>query len=257
MSYTRYDKNSTQQSPWYTRGMRRVLIGLAPFIAYAMLLLGIFWAPLAHHLGSIQWDSVGVHFFNIAFSSTLLHQGILPLWTSHIFGGFPQIADMQVALWYPPILLIATLAKFTATKLLAEIALHYFLAASFMFLLARKLKAPTLAAWGLGLAYALGGFMVGHASHVGMMNAATWLPLITALLIHTLERRHTKQLSPAVSRWASRCLPDISKYLSILFYLSFSTADGRHWNHSSIATTAKHSARLASLYSWERLLSVC
>ncbi|MDP3794515.1 MAG: hypothetical protein Q8R13_01130, partial [bacterium] len=72
---------------------------------------------------------------------------------------------------------------------LYQVVTHYVLAALFAFLFAYHLSRNLLFSLGGGLAYAFGGFMVGHAAHVGMQNTATWLPLILLLLIVGLERQ--------------------------------------------------------------------
>lgn len=161
------------------------------FIFYIISSLTVFREPLFDKFGSIQWDAVNVHFSNLFFSSELWNKGVLPLWTPYIFAGFPQIADLQVAFFYPINLFISSISVFTPELIMDQIALHYFLAGFFSFLLARHLSKNFWFSLGAGLVYAFGGFMVGHASHVGMQNTAAWLPLIFLLLILALEQTRT------------------------------------------------------------------
>lgn len=166
--------------------MLQILIAI---FFYALTSLSVFWEPLIDKFGSIQWDAVSVHFYNLFFSSETWNKGIFPLWSPYIFNGFPQIADLQVAFFYPVNLLISAFAVFTPELLMYQIILHYFLAGCFAFLLARYLSNNFWFSVGAGLVYAFGGFMTGHASHAGMQNAAAWLPLIFLFLFLALEKK--------------------------------------------------------------------
>ena len=91
--------------------MRRVLIFASVFLLVFLLGCTAF----------VHWPSVigqGVYarddtitFFYPAFATLhqSLRQGELPLWTPHIFGGFPLFAEGQIGALYPPALLAAML----------------------------------------------------------------------------------------------------------------------------------------------------
>lgn len=159
---------------------------------YAAFTLAIFWNPIVNKFGAIQWDAISVHFFNLLFSSQAWHSGTIPLWTPYIFNGFPQIADLQVALFYPINLIISFFGVFTPELMQYQLIFHYFLAGFFAFLFTRHLSKNFIFSLGGGLIYAFSGFMVGHGSHVGMQNTAVWLPLIFLFLMRALE----ENLSP-------------------------------------------------------------
>ena len=160
-------------------------------IFYILSALSVFWEPLINNFGSIQWDAVNVHFFNLFFSSEAWNKGIFPLWTPYIFAGFPQIADLQVAFFYPINFLISAFAVFTPELVMRQIILHYVLACFFAYLLAKYLSKNFWFSIAAGLVYSFGGFMAGHASHIGMQNTASWLPLIFLFLIIALEEVKT------------------------------------------------------------------
>lgn len=168
--------------------IRKVLYYISVSLFFALFTLAIFWDPIINKFGSIQWDAIGVHFFNLLFSSRTWHLGQFPMWTSYIFNGFPQVADLQVAIFYPANLLIGSLKTFTPNLMEYQLIFHYFLAGFFTFLLARHFSKNSIFSLGAGLVYAFSGFMVGHGSHVGMQNTATWLPLIFLLLVLALEK---------------------------------------------------------------------
>ena len=154
---------------------------------YATFTLVIFWNPIVNKFGAIQWDAISVHFFNLFFSSQTWQAGQLPLWTPYIFNGFPQIADLQVALFYPVNLIISFFSVFTPESMQYQLIFHYLLAGFFAFLFTRYLSGNFIFALGGGLIYAFSGFMVGHGSHVGMQNTAVWLLLIFVFLLRALE----------------------------------------------------------------------
>lgn len=156
---------------------------------YSVSTLAIFWDPIINKFGSIQWDAIGVHFFNLLFSSQTWQAGTFPLWTPYIFNGFPQVADLQVAIFYPINLLISFFTTFTAPIMQYQLIVHYFLAGFFGFLLAKHISKNFFFSLAAGAVYAFSGFMVGHGSHVGMQNASAWLPLLFWLLILALEKR--------------------------------------------------------------------
>lgn len=158
---------------------------------YAIFTLAIFWNPIVNKFGAIQWDAISVHFFNLLFSSQAWHNGQFPLWTPYIFNGFPQIADLQVALFYPVNLIVSFFSVFTPELMQYQLIFHYFLAGFFAFLFTRYLSGNFIFALGGGLIYAFSGFMVGHGSHVGMQNTAVWLPLIFLFLMRALEENRS------------------------------------------------------------------
>ena len=184
-------------------------------VAVFFLLLAVtpFYVPLFGGFGALQWDAREVHLTNLIFSSQAWHEGFSPLWTPYIFNGFPQVADLQVAVFYPVNLLIGLFGVFSQKLLLWQIVFHYALAGFGMCLLVRELTKSTLARLNFrtfgndvgaelqyenlgglagvfsGIAYMFSGFMLGHASHVGMQNTAAWLPIVFLLVYIALERQ--------------------------------------------------------------------
>ena len=157
----------------------------AIFFALALLL---FWPPIFDNAGALQWDAREVHLTNLIFSSLSWRDGFLPLWTPYIFNGFPQIADLQVAIFYPVNLLVGLFAVFSQKIIFWQLAFHYALAGFGMFLLARYLTQNALIGIFAGIAYMFSGFMIGHSSHLGMQNTAAWLPIVFFLAMRALDK---------------------------------------------------------------------
>ncbi len=146
-----------------------------------------FLVPLFDGFGALQWDAREVHLTNLIFSSRAWHNGFAPLWSPHIFSGFPQIADMQVAVFYPVNLLLGYFFVFSQQVLFWQIVFHFALAGFGMFLLVRHITASHIGGLFAGIAYMFSGFMIGHASHVGMQNTAAWLPIVMFLALYAFE----------------------------------------------------------------------
>lgn len=215
---------------------------LAAIIFYIFAALSVFWEPLINKFGSIQWDAVNVHFFNLFFSSETWNKGFFPLWTPYIFAGFPQIADLQVAFFYPLNLLVSAGSIFTPELIMHQIILHYFFAGFFTFLLAGYLSKNFWFSLAAGIVYSFGGFMAAHASHVGMQNTASWLPLIFLFLIIALKKAGTFYaalggLSLGIAILAGHFQMSLYIAYAIAFYFIFDII----WTIVSIMTSNKQS----------------
>jgi len=158
------------------------------FAIFFTLAIFLFRPALFDDAGTLQWDAREVHLTNLIFSSSSWRDGFSPLWTPYIFSGFPQIADLQVAVFYPANLVIGLLAVFSQKIIFWQLALHYALAGFGMFLLARYLTQNSFAGIFAGVAYMFSGFMIGHASHLGMQNTAAWLPIVFFLAMRALDK---------------------------------------------------------------------
>lgn len=167
----------------------KIFIFGGPLILFLFLAILLFWRALFTDTGALQWDALEVHLTNLIFSSSVWHQGFWPLWTPYIFNGYPQIADLQVAVFYPINLLVGIFFIFSQKIIFWQLVFHYALSGFGMFLLARYLTKDTLIGVFAGIAYMFSGFMIGHASHLGMQNTATWLPIVFLLATISLRER--------------------------------------------------------------------
>lgn len=133
-------------------------------------------------------DLVSFLYPTYAFAADQLQAGRIPYWNPHLFGGAPFAADLQSGLFYPPNLVTFWLARPFGYGALETLALlHYPLAGLATYALARELGPPRLAAFAAGLTYSLSGFMVAHLGHYNMLAAASWAPLVVALLLRALR----------------------------------------------------------------------
>jgi hypothetical protein len=131
--------------------------------------------------GSVQFDGLEVHYASQRYLSDELHAGSLPFWTPYLFSGFPFLADLQVAAWYPlnwPFFLVGI----TPRAIGVELLLHTVIACWGAYLLARRLIGNARAAVVAAMLYGLGGWFAAHSQHVGMFDTAAWLPWLLLLL---------------------------------------------------------------------------
>jgi hypothetical protein len=139
--------------------------------------------------GTLQFDGVDVHYAAQRYLSDELHAGRLPFWTPFIFSGFPFLADLQVAAWYPlnwPFFALGITPK----SIQLELLLHGLVACSGAYLLARRLIGQAIPAVVAAMLYGLSGWFATHSQHVGMFDTAAWLPWLL-LLLDSLRKRIT------------------------------------------------------------------
>ena len=117
--------------------------------------------------------------------------GRLPLWNPYNLAGAPLLADITSAALYPgnlPFLLEPDGTRYRALDRVA--ALHFILAAIFMYVFARALPLGRPAAALAGLVYAGNGTLLFLASRwIQTQNSAVWLPLVLAAVHRAAERR--------------------------------------------------------------------
>jgi hypothetical protein len=128
------------------------------------------------------WDFRAVHIPFATFAADSFRRGEFPLWDPYTYCGTPIFANIQAALFYPPVLLATMAGAFVGNDALPRL-LAIALIAQIVFagictyFLAKRLGASPASAWIAGTVYELGCFFAAQAEHMGMMHAATWLPL--------------------------------------------------------------------------------
>lgn len=167
--------------PARARNARRVATAVLPFIVIAALATVLLRGPISGD-AMMSYD-LYVYFFP---AKHLIRQAFLrgewPLWNPDIFFGAPFLANIQMAVLYPPdlIFLWPTFAR-------AVVASQWF------HLIAGGAGFLWLARWGWGLgpwgatlgaiAFAGSGFFGAHMGHLNQVHASTWLPWL-ALTTH-------------------------------------------------------------------------
>jgi hypothetical protein len=167
------------------------LAALREMLAIAVLLgtvAAVFW-PLIVGVGVYAESDTFTYFYPVfALLHASLRAGELPLWTPHVFGGFPLFAEGQIGALYPPGLLAAQLSNPVEGFLLLRV-FHVAVAALGTYALVRVLGLGLAGGVVGGLTFGLGSFVVAQQHHANMLAATVWLPLILACLELALARQ--------------------------------------------------------------------
>src|SRR5258708_21280666 len=69
--------------------------------AFVFLVLVFHWKPLMSPNATQQWDTIDYSYCVQKLVIEELRSFSLPHWSEFAFSGFPFLADLQVAVWYP------------------------------------------------------------------------------------------------------------------------------------------------------------
>jgi len=152
---------------------------LAAPAVIAVCVTFFYWVPMTSRSASIQGDAADAHYPMQKYLSDRLSPRQLPFWTPYVLSGYPLLASPQVGAWYPPNWPFL-LAGITPRSIQLELAFNAFLACLGAFLLIERHVESRGAALVGAFAYGLSGFFAGHASHVGLFQAAAMFPWLLA-----------------------------------------------------------------------------
>lgn len=166
--------------------MARVRINSLVLILLALVLCAFFQEVL---LGGVYYpgDTARIYLPQRSVLAEALREGRLPWWSSAFGAGYPLLAEGEVGALYPLNWLLYGLLP-TTTALTLSIVLHYVIAGTGLFLLARVLRLSRSAALIGALSWALGGFCIAHLSHVSILTTVAWLPWMLWLTRMLFER---------------------------------------------------------------------
>src|SRR6266508_1224054 len=126
-----------------------------------------------HPLRRLAWD--------------MIRQGSLPLWTPHIFSGYPLLSMAQNGLGYPLTWGYLFLPSQWAEQI--NVLAPFRLAPIFTYLYVRAIGKSRLAGILAGLCCGYGGFMASWMTNGLMPSAVMWLPLFLLPILKVSERR--------------------------------------------------------------------
>ena len=163
----------------------------AAFTAFFCL---FFWPVLGH--GTIFGDAV-----DQLIEALPMYAGGHPFWQPLTMLGFPYSANPLSVTWYPLAALRFVPGSYDVYELSA-----YVLAACGAFGLARAVTRSTTGAAVAGLVYALSGFMIGHAGHIGLIHPAAWAPWVFWALVALRERADARNVACTAAAFAMLAL---------------------------------------------------
>lgn len=128
------------------------------------------------------------------WTSQSLHQGVLPLWNPHLFGGIPFMSNGQTSVLYPLNLIYWCLPIEAA--LFVDALFHSVLLGGGAFILARALSRSHAACWFCAICLMLGNAVAAHiyVGHMTWHAARAWLPWIIWALICFLQKKEGRYL---------------------------------------------------------------
>ena len=157
------------------------------YYAYFLALLvevAVFYRHVLFERGYLfPWDFRAVHLPLATFIAASIRRGEMPLWEPYTYCGNPIFANIQAALFYPPVLAATAasnwLGAYSLPRLLAlAVAAQVFFAGVCTFVLMRRLGAQAGAAFVSATVYQLGCFFAAQAEHMGAMHGGSWIPLV-------------------------------------------------------------------------------
>ncbi|MEJ5310735.1 MAG: oligosaccharide flippase family protein [Anaerolineae bacterium] len=134
------------------------------------------------------------------FLTTALARRELPLWDPYIFAGHPFLANGQHAGLYPLTWIFFVLPLPRAFGVF--IALQLGFAGISMYIFARTIGANRLGAFLAGMTFQFSGFLVVSVVHPMIVAAASWLPLLLALVDLTVRRARFLRQERTMLPWA-------------------------------------------------------
>ncbi len=170
--------------------MKNILDTHKFYIVLIIILLSAGFFKLLSPEFTLRWDIFDVHYHGLSFvQQSYQETGKLPLWNPYQYSGYPSFADPQPAIFYPlhTLLIVFGVINLTVIKLL--LFFHLLIAALMMYVLAYEFFRNKNIAFLLGMIYTLSGFMVGHASHLGIIYAYAWLPLVCYFLFKSIKNK--------------------------------------------------------------------
>jgi hypothetical protein len=165
---------------------------IAAVTLLAVLVLVFFWRYLRGQV-SFPWDILGTHYPLFFLQADAFRNDALPLWDPYIYGGNPNISNIQAAIFYPInfiICLLAAISNNLGFRVVEyQLILHFFLAGLFMYLFSRSNNLEVFGSLVSAITYMFGGFFVSQVQHLGVESAAAWIPLIFLLLQKAFRTR--------------------------------------------------------------------
>lgn len=159
-----------------------------PYIVTLICAIVVFFRDaIFFNTTKIQWDVLDIHYPALVFQSRMIQRGFLPLWDPHLFCGFPYIGHVQAAVYYPVHFLMSILGEISPTQVQYLIIFHVLVAALGVFVLLRIIGASNQASMAGAFAFVFSGQLLGHTTHLGILEGISLLPATLSCVILGLQ----------------------------------------------------------------------
>jgi len=175
------------------------------------------------------------------FAQEELRAGALPLWTKHIYAGFPLVANSHVGIFYPPnwpallLLPVPWAVNWTTVA-------HYLVAGIGVYAYLRTIRLEAWPALFGALAFELSGFvLLYHVSGSGL-STFTWLPVVLACVERARAEADHRWYAGAAVALGATVLGGHLQYAIYCFYAAALyvvwIGIGRPWGRSMLQAGA-------------------
>jgi len=153
------------------------------------------------------------------FLAQSFHQGVIPYWTPHTFGGMPFMATLHPGVFYPPSVIFFLNDYHLALGLFY--VFHFLMLGAFAFLLGRLWNLSWIAAMCCGVTAMLGGMVVASALCSNYFLSSAWFPLVVWLYYRFDRKKQMAYFALLVLAIAGQTLaacPEISVMTMLILY---------------------------------------
>src|SRR5262245_47207579 len=215
-------------------GMHRSrLADAACLIALLVLAIVPFYDAVRQPDSIVAGMDLTQHYSRESVVRLALRQTRVPLWNPYEFSGFPEQADPQIGVFYPPNLVLRFFSLTTFLKW--TVIFHVWLFGAGGYLLCRTQGVSPLASSAAGIGLMFGGITLGrvYSGHFDVLRTVAWVPLALAAAIHSIDRQSIWPSAPAVVVLALEILGSFLQLvcytvLAIAAYSVFSILWPRH-----------------------------
>ena len=152
---------------------------LGVILTLLLFLAIFFWRVIVFAEPTITGDALYYSYPLRTYAWQILREGILPLWTSAIMGGYPLFAMSSLGLAYPLTWGYAFLPGYWAEQV--YVAAPFLLAPTFTYLYVREIGRSRYAALLAALSFGYSGFSLATVNGY-LTNGVMWLPLLLLVL---------------------------------------------------------------------------
>ena len=172
----------------FSAPLRHSIAAIAAIAAIVAIWATAF-SPLLIGLRAIAHDAFGQYFPAVAFVGNALQNGASPLWNPHVLSGYPALADPQMFVFAPSVVLPAVLGSPNDIHWFTLIATAHTLVGGLgFFFLARRLGLAAAPSAMGAILFMFGGPMLARLQHSGHVMACSYFPWALLMLLELLDR---------------------------------------------------------------------
>ena len=169
--------------------LRSSLSGYGLSLLIFSVVFGAVLLPVMNGKGAPQWDAFNAYLPAQSILADHARSGEFLLWNPFVGGGRPDGADPQIGAFSPVNVFVGLLAGGSPSGVVFFWLFVWWLGGFGIVCLAGHLGAPPWSACLGALAFTFSGFQIGHATHVSVIHALSFLPFVVWRLDRALNAR--------------------------------------------------------------------